>query len=120
MHTLLKQIALGTAVLAATIGQVSAAEVNVYSYRQPFLMKPLFDEFTKETDVKVNVVYAKKGLTERLVREGKNSPADVVLTVDIGRLNDVKQAGVTQAVDSAVLNGNIPANFRDSEKAHAI
>ena len=115
MHTLLKQIALGTAALAATIGQVSAAEVNVYSYRQPFLMKPLFDEFTKETDVKVNVVYAKKGLTERLVREGKNSPADVVLTVDIGRLSDVKQAGVTQAVDSATLNSNIPANFRDSE-----
>jgi iron(III) transport system substrate-binding protein len=96
--------------LAAIAG---AAEVNVYSYRQPFLMKPLFEAFTAETGVKVNTVYAKKGLIERLKREGADSPADVILTVDIGRLNDVKQAGVTQAVISHTLANNIPSNFRD-------
>ncbi len=90
----------------------AAAEVNVYSYRQPFLIKPLFDAFTQETGIKVNTVYAKKGLVERLKNEGKNSPADLIFTVDIGRLTDAMKAEVTQTVESAVLNENIPAHFR--------
>jgi iron(III) transport system substrate-binding protein len=89
-----------------------AAEVNVYSYRQPFLIEPLFDAFTKETGIKVNTVHADQGLVERLKNEGANSPADVILTVDIGRLTDAYDAGVTQAVNSDVLNANIPAPFR--------
>lgn len=93
----------------------AAEEVNVYSYRQPFLVEPLFEAFTKETGIKVNVVHAEQGLTERLEREGRNSPADVILTVDIGRLSEAKQAGVTQAVDSETLDENIPAQFRDPE-----
>ena len=52
-------------------------EVNVYSYRQPFLVKPLFDKFTEQTGIKVNVVFAKKGMAERLAREGQYSPADI-------------------------------------------
>ncbi len=92
---------------------VSASEVNVYSYRQPFLIKPLFDAFTHQTGIKVNVVFAKKGLAERLAREGANSPADLVFTVDIGRLNEVVEKDVVQAVDSEVLNKNIPAQYRD-------
>ena len=92
-----------------------SADVNVYSYRQPFLMKPLFDKFTEKTGIAVNVVYAKKGVAERLKREGANSPADLVMTVDIGRLNDVKKAGVVQPVDSPVLKANIPASLRDSD-----
>ncbi|WP_244278175.1 Fe(3+) ABC transporter substrate-binding protein [Pseudovibrio sp. Ad26] len=90
-------------------------EVNIYSYRQPELIKPLLDAFTAETGVKANVVFAKKGLGERMKAEGKNSPADVLLSVDIGRLQGAKDLGVTQPVVSDAINGNIPANLRDSE-----
>lgn len=89
-----------------------AAEVNVYSYRQPYLIKPLFDAFTKETGINVNTVYAQEGLVQRLENEGANSPADLIFTVDIGRLTDAYDAGVTQAVNSDVLNANIPAAYR--------
>jgi iron(III) transport system substrate-binding protein len=91
---------------------LAAAEVNVYSYRQPFLIKPLFDAFTQETGITVNTVYAQKGLVERLKSEGANSPADLIFTVDIGRLTDAVKAQVTQAVDSATLKANIPSPYR--------
>jgi iron(III) transport system substrate-binding protein len=97
--------------LAANIAG-AAEEVNVYSYRQPFLIKPLFDAFTRETGIKVNVVFAKKGLVERLKQEGDNSPADLVFTVDIGRLSDVVDAGLAQAVSTEKLENNIPAQYR--------
>jgi len=90
-----------------------AAEVNVYSYRQPFLIKPIFDAFTRETGIKVNTVFAKKGLVERLEKEGRNSPADIIFTVDIGRLDSALQTGVTQEVINDVLEQSIPAEFRD-------
>lgn len=90
----------------------AAAEVNVYSYRQPFLIEPIFDRFTEQTGIKVNVVFAPKGLIERLKREGRNSPADLILTSDGGRLHDAVQAGVLQAVSSAVLSANVPAQYR--------
>ena len=89
--------------LLVTLSSTSAyagGEVNVYSYRQPYLVKPLFDAFTKKTGLKVNVIFAKKGLIERMVAEGKNSPADVLLTVDIGRLTKAVAQGVSQRVTS--------------------
>ena len=89
--------------------------VNVYSYRQPFLIKPIFDVFTRETGIDVNMVYAQSGLVERLENEGPNSPADLIFTVDIGRLDGAVQAEVTQPVESEVLNANIPAEFRDPD-----
>ncbi|MFT6122576.1 MAG: iron(III) transport system substrate-binding protein [Oleiphilaceae bacterium] len=92
-----------------------ASEVNVYSYRQPFLIQPIFDAFTKESGIDVNVVFAKKGLSERLVREGKNSPADLVFTVDIGRLIDVVNKELVQSVNSKILTNNIPSQYRDPE-----
>lgn len=106
-------IATLTTSLHAPITKASSNEVNLYSYRQPFLIQPLFDAFTKDTGIKVNVVFAKKGLAERLVREGRNSPADLVFTVDIGRLNDVVEKGVVQAVKSDILESNIPSQYRD-------
>ncbi len=88
-------------------------EVNVYSYRQPFLTKPMFEAFTRETGIDVNVVYAKKGLVERLNQEGANSPADLIFTADIGRLTEAVNAGVTQPAHSAALKANVPPQYRD-------
>ncbi|MCP5076192.1 MAG: Fe(3+) ABC transporter substrate-binding protein [Rhodobacteraceae bacterium] len=102
------------AALAVTLAAPAVAdEVNIYSYRQPELVKPLFDKFTAETGIDVNVVFLKKGLIEKLQAEGSRSPADLVLTVDISRLNGIVAAGVTQPVTSETLSANIPAEFRD-------
>lgn len=102
-----------TLLAVAGVNVQADGEVNVYSYRQPFLIKPIFDVFTRETGIKVNTVFAKTGLVERLVNEGDNSPADLIFTADIGRLDGALQAGVTQAVQSETLNENIPSEFRD-------
>ncbi|MEP2707035.1 MAG: Fe(3+) ABC transporter substrate-binding protein [Roseibium sp.] len=99
----------------ATAPAIADGEVNIYSYRQPFLIQPLLDAYTSQTGVKANVIYAKKGLGERISAEGANSPADVLLTVDIGRLDGAKQLGITQPVVSDVVNKNIPAQYRDPE-----
>lgn len=91
-----------------------AQEVNVYSHRQPELIQPLIDAFTAETGITVNVAFVDKGMVERLVAEGDRSPADLVLTVDIARLAQLVDAGVTQAVQSDVLEAAIPEAFRDA------
>ena len=90
-----------------------ADEVNIYSHRQPELIQPLLDAFTAETGIAVNIAFVDKGMAERLKAEGDRSPADLVLTVDIGRLIELADAGVTQAVNDPVLAANIPAEFRD-------
>ncbi len=92
------------------------ADVNVYSYRQPFLIEPMFEAFTEKTGIKVNTVFAKKGLVERLINEGKNSPADLLITTDIGRVLQGVEAGVTQPVASDALSQAIPEEFRDPEQ----
>lgn len=103
----------------ALVGGATAAqadgEVNIYSLRQPFLIEPLLEAFTKKTGIKANVVFAKDGVVERMKAEGANSPADVILTVDIGRLNDAVEAGVVQPVSSTALDASVPASFRDPE-----
>lgn len=107
------RLPLALATLAATALPALAEEINVYSHRQPELIQPLFDAFTAETDITVNLAFVDKGMAERLVAEGSRSPADLVLTVDIARLAQVVEAGVTQAVASPVLEANIPATLRD-------
>nr|WP_252732999.1 Fe(3+) ABC transporter substrate-binding protein [Shimia thalassica] len=92
-----------------------AEEVNVYSYRQPELIKPLTDAFTEETGIEVNVAYLKKGMIERMTAEGTRSPADLVLTVDISRLSAVVEAGLTQPVESDVLKANVPSLYHDPD-----
>ena len=94
--------------LVFTAGSVAADEINIYSYRQPFLIQPLTDAFTEETGVRVNVAYLRKGMIEKMTAEGKRSPADVVLTVDISRLAAVVDAGLTQPVKNETLKKNIP------------
>jgi len=94
---------------------IAADEVNIYSYRQNDLIKPLLDAFTGQTGIKTNVLFLKKGLVARVKAEAQNSPVDVILTVDIGRLSSAKVEGVTQTLNSEIITGNIPAEYRDSE-----
>lgn len=102
--------------LATTIAApVLAEEVNVYSYRQPELIKPLMDAFSAETGITVNVAFLKQGMIERLRAEGDRSPADLIFTVDIGRLAGVVNAELTQPVLSETLTDNIPAEYRDPD-----
>lgn len=106
--------ALSAAMFASTTAQ--AAEVNVYSGREENLIKPLLDRFTAETGITVNLITAGADeLTTRLELEGANSPADLLLTVDVGRLLRAKDLGLLQAVESDVLESQIPAQYRDSE-----
>jgi iron(III) transport system substrate-binding protein len=104
---------LSTFALLACSVPALAQEINVYSHRQPELIQPLVDAFTKETGITVNVAFVDKGMAERLQAEGDRSPADLVLTVDIARLMQIVDAGVTQAVQSDVLEADIPAELRD-------
>lgn len=101
--------------ILATSSVIAEEEVNVYSYRQPFLVEPIFDEFTKETGIKVNVKFAKNGLAEKLVQEGELSPADVILTTDISRLAELTDKKVVQVVESERINNNIPMQYRDAD-----
>ncbi|HAI32540.1 MULTISPECIES: Fe(3+) ABC transporter substrate-binding protein [unclassified Thalassospira] len=103
----------GATALAATSSV--AQEVNVYSLRQAFLVEPLFEKFTAETGIDVNVIFAEKGLVERIKQEGANSPADILMTVDISRIQQAVDAGVTEAVSNDTLAANIPAHLRDPE-----
>ncbi len=93
----------------------AADEVNIYSYRQPELIQPVLDAFTEETGIRTNVLFLDKGLEERIAAEGRNSPADVILTVDIGRLDNAKSMGVTQSVNEVAINTHIPAQYRDPQ-----
>ena len=104
-----------TAIALGCIASPSFAqgEVNIYSYRQPQLINPLLEAFTKKTGIKTNVVYAAAGLNERLAAEGANSPADLLFTVDAGRLSEAKDAGLTQPVSTPALIAAIPAAYRD-------
>ena len=93
----------------------SKEEVNVYSYRQPILINSFFEEFTKKTGIRVNVLHAKKGLLERVLAEGDNTPADLILTVDIARLSQFVENNLLTPVDSKILQDNIPSHLRDSK-----
>lgn len=102
------------ATFAFALPSFAQGEVNIYSYREPGLMEPLLKAFTAKTGIKTNVVFANAGLNERLAAEGRNSPADVLLTVDISRLVEAKDAGLTQPIPPASI-ANVPASFRDAD-----
>jgi iron(III) transport system substrate-binding protein len=108
-----------TSLTLATLMAVDVAhaqgELNVYTYRETKLIQPLFEAFTAGTGIKVNVISASAGLEQRIKSEGTNSPADVLLTVDISRLEDAVQSGITQPIASPTLDGVVPAQYRDPE-----
>ena len=97
---------------AAAPAVADAGEVNLYTTREPGLIQPLLDAFQKESGIKVNTVFLKDGLLERLGAEGARSQADVLMTVDTGNLLDLVDAGHTQAVQSEALATAIPAHLR--------
>jgi|TARA_B110000003_G_C16575836_1_gene506108 iron(III) transport system substrate-binding protein len=96
--------------------QANAEQVNIYSFRQPFLIQPILEKFTAQTGIEAKVVFSKKGLIQRLKREGELSPADVILTSNFSKMLQVKEQGLSQPYQlSTALAENIPAQFRDSE-----
>ena len=105
-------LAMGAAVSAPAL---AADEVNLYTTREPQLIIPLLESFTDKTGIKVNTVFVKDGLIERIKSEGAQSPADVLMTVDIGNLLDLVEAGVTQPVESEALTKVIPEHLRGSD-----
>ena len=96
---------------------IMAKEINIYSHRQPFLINPFLELFTKETGIKTNVVYSKKGLAQRLKAEGENSPADIILTVDIGRLYVYDDLDLLLPIESKKLINNIPSYLRSPDNS---
>src|SRR5687767_3194530 len=106
---------LGIVAVAALLpGAVQAEEtVNVYSYRQPSLIEPLLKRFSEQSGIEVNLIFAEKGLIERMVQEGSNSPADVLLTADIGRLVEAQNKELSQPVKDEAIIKNVPENLSD-------
>jgi len=114
MQKSLKLALLGT-VLALGATAAQAAEVNLYTAREAGLVAPLLDAYTKKTGVKVNTIFLKDGVAERVAAEGANSSADVLMTVDFGNLVDLVEKGLTQPVKSAALEAAVPAALRDPQ-----
>jgi iron(III) transport system substrate-binding protein len=91
---------------------VAAEKINIYSHRQQVLIQPFLDAFTAKTGIETNVVYAAKGLAQRLKAEGPASPADVILTVDIARLAEYADLDLLAPIRSKILTENIPSRLR--------
>jgi iron(III) transport system substrate-binding protein len=106
-------ILLAFAASLAPAAAARAAEVNVYTSREPALIKPALDAFTRDTGIRVNAVFLQNGLEERIKAEGQNSPADVFILVDAARLAGAVEMGITQPVETPELKAAVPANLRD-------
>ena len=109
-------------ILAATTALTCApaafadGEVNLYSSRHYDTDERLYSDFTAQTGITINRIEGKADeLIARMAAEGRNSPADILLTVDTSRLERAKDTGVLQSIDSAVLEDRIPANLQDSD-----
>jgi len=111
---MIKKLALSAVVLASSL--YASSEVNVYSHRHYDTDKKLFKMFEEKTGIKVNVVKAKaSALIKRMESEGAKSPADVLITVDAGRLFQAKQKDLLQSINSNYLTTNIPSTYRDKD-----
>ncbi len=110
---MLTRLILGAALTVAAV-PARADEVNVYTTRQPELIQPIFDAFTEETGTAVNVLYAEKGLIERMKAEGDRGPADLYITADIGSVKAATDAGLTQPHGSATIDEVVPETLRDA------
>lgn len=112
-HALFTSALLATSTFVAP-SFASAAEINLYTTREPALIAPLLEAYTKSTGTKVNTVFLKDGMAERVASEGASSPADILMTVDAGNLADLVEKGVTQPVESSVLTSAVPEQLREA------
>jgi iron(III) transport system substrate-binding protein len=104
------------AMCAALLPNVALAQsVNIYSSREPKLIQPVLDAFTKETGIKTNTIFAQNGLEERILAEGVNSPADLLLSVDVSKLVQAATMGITQKIESPALIKAVPPAYRDQD-----
>ena len=101
--------------IALAVPASAADELTLYTTREPALIQPLIAAFTAQSKIQVNTVFVKDGLLERVKAEGARSPADVLMTVDVGNLLDLVEGGVTQPVKSTALESAIPANLRGAD-----
>ncbi|HWA19178.1 MAG TPA: extracellular solute-binding protein [Devosia sp.] len=106
--------AMSAFLLAVTPAVAQSTVVNVYTYREPGLIQPLLDRFSAETGIKTNVLFAADGLIERVQAEGDLSPADVIITVDIGNLANAKELGVSQSIGETAMD-RVPDAYRDPD-----
>jgi iron(III) transport system substrate-binding protein len=107
-------LALGASFSAAFAA--SEPELVVYSARKEHLIKPLFDAYTAKNSIRIKFITDKAGpLQVRLIAEGARTPADLLITVDAGNLWRAADAGLLAAIDSPVLQANIPGRLRDPE-----
>ncbi len=101
------------AALAMSAQAIAAEEVNIYSAQKEHLIRPLLDAFTEQTGIEVNFTSGSPdALLTRLEKEGQHTPADLLLTVDIGNIYQAKEKGVLQAIESDYLNERIPSHLR--------
>ncbi len=108
----LARVGLLACLAALVAAPVAAQDLNLYTTREPGLIQPLLDAFTEQSGVTVNSLFVRGGLAERVGAEGTRSPADVLMTVDLGNLLDLVERGLTQPVESATLESAIPSNLR--------
>src|SRR5690554_3928424 len=109
-----KKLLLLAGSLALLISCSDGDEINIYSSRHYDTDVELYNSFTEDTGIEINLIEGTSDeLIERILNEGVNSPADIVITVDAGRLWRAKEAGVLQPYESETLNSTIPAEMRD-------
>ena len=95
-------------------GAALAESLGIYTHRQPFLLEPILEAYTKKTGVEFQTVYAPKGLAARLKAEGERTDADLVLTVDISRIKELADTGLLAPLASDILNKHVPSHLRDA------
>jgi len=102
--------------LSVPVNLYAADEVNVYSARKEQLIKPLLDAFTRESGIEINLITSKAdALLKRLQTEGKNTPADILITTDAGRLHRAKESDVLQSAMTPTLKDKVPTHLQDKE-----
>ncbi len=102
-------------ILLLSAAPLSAQELNIYSYRTQQLLQPFLDAYSAKTGIKFNVVHAPKGLAQRLKAEGASSQADLVLTVDVSRIAELKDLGLLAPLNSSIINKRVPSWLRDKD-----
>ena len=114
--TPIKAVLSATSLMALT-APAFAQEVNLYSSRHYDSDDALYAAFTEKTGIEINRIEAKADeLMARMEAEGANSPADVFMTVDVGRISRAEERGLLQPFDSDVIEANVPAHLRDDEQ----